>query len=424
MNAALNSANSANPAVDRATRTRPHVIEPVRTRRAARFQVHIATALKTLANTFLAALRRMLWPGPRPLAPARVCIYKIGNLGDIACAIPAIHAIRRMFPAAHLTLVTSPGRRGMPGAADLLRGVGWLDEILAYHSEDIAGPRARLRWVAAMRARRFDAWIELPAVDAPLAMLARNMIAARIAGARWGFGWRYERIRIFARAQSELLEFPNETTRLVRLLAAGGFTVPAPENPSEDFPLEISAAERAAVDRILAAEGIANTPLAALAPGAKAPANRWPAARFIEVGRELAARGFRIVVIGSAQEAVLCGEIAAAIGSDARSLAGKTSVRESCEVLRRCALLVCNDSGVQHLAAPAGTPCVSIFSSRDFRGKWFPTGARNVTLRKWVPCHTCFLDRCPYDNRCVALVTAAEALAAATGILDSAADSR
>lgn len=383
-----------------------------------RLQVRLALALKTIANLVLVLFRRCLWQSLRPSAPGRVCIYRIGNLGDVACAIPAMRAIRLAFPRAHLTLVTSPGRTGMPGASELLRGVTWLDEIVVYHSNDVAGPRAQMRWISSMRARKFDAWIELPPVDAPLRMLVRNMFAAWISGAGWGFGWRYDRMRLFARAQSELIEFPNETARLATLLASGGFAAPTAQNPLENSPLETSDAERAVVDQILAAMRLADTSLAALAPGAKTPANRWPAERFIEVGRALAARGTGVVVLGGAGEAGLCETIATAIGTAARSLAGRTTVRESCEVLRRCTLLVCNDSGAQHLASLVGTPCVSIFSCRDFPGQWFPSAEHSIVLRKWVRCHTCFRTECPYDNRCINSVTAAEAATAAASLLD------
>jgi len=33
-------------------------------------------------------------------------------------------------------------------------------------------------------------------------------------------------------------------------------------------------------------------------------------------------------------------------------------------------------------------------------------------LRKWVECHTCYLQTCPYDNRCVKLIDADEVIAA------------
>ncbi|MGH7782135.1 MAG: glycosyltransferase family 9 protein [Candidatus Binataceae bacterium] len=379
----------------------------------ARAQARIAISFKAAANLILAAMRRCLWPRARRENINRVCIYRIGNIGDIACAIPAMRTIRRAFPRARIVLVTSPGRAGMPGARELLAGVGWIDEIVTYHAEEIASLRAQLRWIAAMRARKFDAWIDLSAQSAPLRILMRNMIAARLAGARWGCGWDYDRMRMFARAQSEVIEFPNEVARLSELMTAQGFSA----SDVREFPIELGLAESRAVDELLASAGPARQPFAVLAPGAKAPANRWPAGNFAAVGKHLAELGFRIAIIGAQSERELCAAIADAIGPGALNFAGRTSIRQLCEVLRRAAVAICNDSGVQHLAAAVATPCVSIFAAREFPNIWFPAAERGIVLRKWVPCHTCFLTECPYDNRCVKLITPAEALGAAVKLL-------
>lgn len=383
-----------------------------------RAQARAALMLCAIANAMLTVLRRCLFPRAMPAEVHHLCIYRIGNIGDIVCAIPAMYAIRRAFSKAEIVLVTSPGARGMPGAVELLSNVSWLSDITVYYREDIRGLRGRLRWIAELRRRRFDVWIELPVENANCCTLVRNMIVAWVAGARSGRGWLLDRLKLFARAQSEVISFPTETARLLALAADLGIPTPAPAHA--EFPLELGALERGAVDAMLAKCSVGRGPIVALAPGAKREPNRWPATRFAEVGRHLAARGFYIVLLGGVGDALASESIARSIGACVVSLIGVTSIRESCEVLRRCELLVCNDSGAQHLAAAVGTPCVSIFSCRDFPGKWFPQGNRHTVLRKWVECHTCLLDHCPYDNRCIGLVTADEAIAAANTILASA----
>jgi ADP-heptose:LPS heptosyltransferase len=155
---------------------------------------------------------------------------------------------------------------------------------------------------------------------------------------------------------------------------------------------------------------ILERPLVAIAPGAKREPNRWPAERFAEVAAALCARGSAVVTLGGPGDATLCAQVASAAGVTGLNLAGRTSILESCEVLKRCRLLICNDSGVQHLAAAVGTPCVSIFSFRDFKGRWFPHGSRNVVLQKWVPCAVCLLESCPRDNLCLRLITSSEVI--------------
>jgi lipopolysaccharide heptosyltransferase II len=378
----------------------------------AREQALAARALRASANAILNGAARCAWPRRRPLDAKRVCIYRIGNIGDTACAIPAMHAIRRAYPAAHLTIVTSPGKAGSVGARELLEGVSWIDEIVVYHAEDIETARGRLELVRNLRARRFDVWFELPVVAASLATLFRNLMVARSAGVRWGFGWRYEP-RFAAPAQTLFTDFPDEVERLLAIVRAGGFA-----GDDTEFRLELSDSNRRTVTALLDQAGVAAADLMiAFAPGAKLEPNRWPAERFIEVGKSLAARGYSIVVLGGGADVAMCDRIAKSIGRKATSLAGKTTVRDSCEVLGRCVMLVCNDSGVQHLAAAVGTPCVSLFTRREFPGIWWPHGPQNQVLLKDVECHTCFLDVCPYDNKCIKAIGVDEVIAAAGRLL-------
>ena len=374
----------------------------------ARQQALAAQVLGAAANAILKGAAKCAWPRRRPLGAKRVCIYRIGNIGDTACAIPAMRAIRRAYPAAHLTLLTSPGKAGSIGARDLIDGASWIDELAVYHSEDIATARGRLELVRDLRARQFDVWIELPAVAASLATLIRNLMVARLAGARWGSGWRYEP-RFAARAQTQFIDFPDEVERLLEIVRAAGFSA-----DDADFPLELNDSNRRTVTDLLDKAGLdPHDLMIAFAPGAKLDPNRWPAERFVEVGKNLAERGYAIVVLGGSSDAPTCERIAKAIGRNAASLAGKTTVRDSCEVLARSAMLICNDSGVQHLASAVGTPCVSLFTRREFPGRWSPHGPQHQVLMKDVACHTCFLDACPYDNKCIKAIGVDEVIAAA-----------
>ncbi len=104
-----------------------------------------------------------------------------------------------------------------------------------------------------------------------------------------------------------------------------------------------------------------------LVPGAaRGPSKRWPARRFAETGRRLAARtGRPVVVMGAASERELCGEVAAAAGPGAVNAAGRTTLTEWVALLRCCRVVVTNDSGGMHLAAAAGAPVVAVFGATD-----------------------------------------------------------
>lgn len=60
--------------------------------------------------------------------PGKILLLRTGNIGDTACALPALAAIRENFPRAHLCLLTSPGPRGLPEAGQVLDGQDLVNE--------------------------------------------------------------------------------------------------------------------------------------------------------------------------------------------------------------------------------------------------------------------------------------------------------
>ncbi|MGZ5034313.1 MAG: asparagine synthase (glutamine-hydrolyzing) [Usitatibacter sp.] len=361
-----------------------------------RAQAGAARLAYRTVNGVLAASAVVLWPGARPATAARVCVFRIGNIGDIVCALPAIRSIRKAYPDAHLTLLTSPGHRGMPGAANVLEGNDWIDEIKVYHAEDIDSHAKRAALLKDLRARRFDVWIDLPNNLTTISRQFRDMAFTRMVGPRWARGWRIDTLKWAAQAQSEHLHFPNEVDRMLEVVRRA--SIPVGEI---DFGLERRANVVSRIDALLSERDIAGRKLVAIAPGAKRSTNLWRAERFGQVAQQLAASGFVPVFVGGKGEAETCAAISSIAGGRSESFAGELSVSESCELLRRCELVVCLDSGVQHIASAVGTPCISLFSFWQMRGKWHPHGPRNVVLQKWVPCHTCLLEECPNANRCM-----------------------
>lgn len=370
-----------------------------------KLQAHVLAQVYWLLNTMLRVVANCLWPRRRPLQAQRVCIYRIGNVGDTICAIPAMAAVRRAYPHAHLTLLTSPGDRGLAGARELLGGADWLDEIRVYYNPDIRTMRGRWNLLKELRQRAFDVWIELPNNRCTLGAALRNLLFARLAGTRWGYGWRINTINWALQAQSEQIVFPTETDRFLGIVRQAGIRADV-----VSFPLPLNMHHARTVDSLLQQHRVDGASLLAIAPGASRPAKRWPTERFVELARLLVKRGFQVVLVGRRSETGICRQIQQSAGSGITNLAGQTELLETCELLKRCSRAISNDSGVQHLAAAMGTPCISLFPCRDVPGKWWPYGDQNIVLRKWVRCHTCLLDVCPRDNHCLKLIEVSEVM--------------
>lgn len=93
--------------------------------------------------------------------------------------------------------------------------------------------------------------------------------------------------------------------------------------------------------------------------------------RFPAVGRELADRGLTIVLTGTSAEATVTAEFARAIGRRCINLAGRTDLGALGALFASMRLLVCNDTGISHVAAALRVPSV-VISTGDNPARWAP----------------------------------------------------
>jgi heptosyltransferase-2 len=148
----------------------------------------------------------------------------------------------------------------------------------------------------------------------------------------------------------------------------------------------------------------------ALNPGAEyGPAKRWPSERFIELATQVHHKtSCHWVVLGARADRELAGGIASVVSStigpaNVTNIAGETSLRELCAVLKTCAVAVTNDTGPMHVAAALGTPVVVPFGSTspEMTAPSSASDAKHEFIVGQVPCAPCFRRECPIDFRCM-----------------------
>jgi ADP-heptose:LPS heptosyltransferase len=139
--------------------------------------------------------------------------------------------------------------------------------------------------------------------------------------------------------------------------------------------------------------------------GAQLPSRRWPPERFAAVADTLAERGFTVVLTGTSGEAALVGQVEQAMTHMAVNLAGKTHLWTLGALIEHARLLVCNDTGVSHIAAALGTRSVVVSAGVDV-SRWAPLDrAQHPVLWQLTPCRPCSFARCPYDHECAKAIT-------------------
>jgi heptosyltransferase II len=101
----------------------------------------------------------------------------------------------------------------------------------------------------------------------------------------------------------------------------------------------------------------------AIAPGSVWATKIYPKEYLIELIKNLISMNFFIVLIGGKDDERLCTEIAEQIPIGLKSFAGKLSIFESIALLKKCRLLISNDSAPTHLGMIADIPTLTIFCS-------------------------------------------------------------
>ena len=338
--------------------------------------------------------------------PRRIAVFRALALGDMLCAVPALRALRAHAPESRITLV------GLPWAetfAERFRAL--IDDFLPFpgfpgYPEQEGAIPAFLDFLRVARDKRFDLAIQLHGSGELTNRIVALLDAPRMAGfvPNDNRGQTPFPARANARSAKEktgsdpdFLPWPeaeNEVRRYLRLMEHLG--VPA---RGEHLELPITWTDWELWEEIAERHRLKEGGFVCIHPGARLQSRRWPAARFAAVGAALARDGWRVAITGSHAERTLTAEIAAQV-RDAIDLAGETTLGSLAALVSKSALLVCNDTGISHVAAAVGAPSVVVASGSDVR-RWAPLDAAlHPVVWHDMPCRPCMHDVCPVGHGC------------------------
>lgn len=318
-------------------------------------------------------------PMERPVAPLRpqdrVVVVRLGAVGDVIRALPAVHRLRLAFPRAHFAWIVEDL------AAPLLRGHPDLDDVVVLSRRELREARRRpallLALATALRRRlageRYDVAIDLQASF-------KSAIVTLLTGARRrvGFAPTHSREGSFlfagewARPSSPHLNRVDRNLEMAALLGALVGPVTAAFREQKDEAQE--------AERILAGLGSTRGAPIVLCPGSsrRQDYKRWPAAAWSRLALRLADAGRTPVIVWGPGEEELAATIERQSDGRARR-APATSLPVLAALLRRSALFVGADTGPMHLAWAVGCRVVALFGPTDPRLN-APFGAGHMVL--------------------------------------------
>jgi lipopolysaccharide heptosyltransferase II len=338
-----------------------------------------------------------------------ILLIRLRLIGDVVFTTPAIRAIRRQYPDAHIAYVVEEE------AAAVVRHNPHLDDVIVAKSPHAPGRLgADIALIRRLRREKYDLAIDFH--GGPRSSLltwlsgAPQRIGYEVVGRSWMYTTRVPRPRALRPRHSVVSQWD--------VLLPLGIAPPDPEVDATEMPDDPAAT--AAVGRRLADAKIGvENPLVLIHVSAGNPFRRWPAESFVELVRRLASNDpkRRIILTSGPSDA----EAAAAIARDARARlaaderaavveCGEFDLAELRALIARASLYIGGDSGPLHIAGTTGVPVVGLYGptlpvrSQPFRGARFTSAAAEVLD---LPCRPCNQRRCvPGDFRCLTRISA------------------
>jgi heptosyltransferase I len=295
----------------------------------------------------------------------RLLIVRLGAMGDVIHALPAVQVLRQAFPHAmigwlieerwaELLCAAGTSRRGARSPQRPL--VEWV------HTVDLRAWRKSLFQLHTLQ-QIATVWNDVRSVKYEIAVdlqgALRSAVLARLSSAPviWG--------------SSEPRESPASLWYTRQVLVRGAHVIEQNLSIAEavagkqmnvcQAELPYDRAIEQSIQCDLTRQKIKE--YAILNPGAGWGAKRWPAERYGEVARQLSEDGFTPLVNFGPGEEYLAKEVVAASAGTARLM--NSSISELIALTRGAKLFVGGDTGPMHLAAALGVPVVAIFGPTD-----------------------------------------------------------
>lgn len=294
--------------------------------------------------------------------PQRIAIVRsLPGLGDLLCAIPAWRSLRAALPEAQITLIGLPWAR-----AFVERYTAYLNDFLEFPGypgiPEVPPPLTKLpAFFASVQQQSFDLALQMHGsgiVSNPFTVL----LGARVNAGFYLPGQ-------YCPDPDHFLPYPEHEPEIWRHLRLMEFLGIPLQGSELEFPLgEEDFYELHTIEEV---RNLQHGEYVCIHPGASVHTRRWSLEKFAAVADALAARGFQVVLTGTAAEAELTQAVREVMQFSSIDLAGRTTLGAIAALLSNARLLVCNDTGISHLAAALRVRSVVIFSTSD-PNRWAP----------------------------------------------------
>lgn len=288
-------------------------------------------------------------------------VRALPGIGDLLCCVPALRALRAAKPTAEISLIALPAAQGFVD-----RFPGYIDQWFEFPGfpgvpEVSLCPQRVAKFLVKAQKIKFDLALQMHGNG----FCTNNFVLLLGAKKSAGFCTPDHYCQNFG----SFMKYPDhepEVWRHLRLMEFLGIPL---QGDHLEFPIWQS--DWRELDQIAVAHNLYSRPYVCIHPGASVSDRRLSHQQFAEIADAIASQGLQIVLTGTTNELELTKAVAKSMRFAAINLAGKTSLGVLAALLKKSRLLICNDTGVSHLAAALQVNSVVIFSNSSPQ-RWAP----------------------------------------------------
>ena len=354
--------------------------------------------------------------------PKRILVVQPNWVGDAVMATPALRALRELYPKAKIAYLArryvKPVYTGMP----------WHDKLITYRTgrTKAKAGKGTLHLAARLRAGKFDLAVLLPNSFKSALMCKMAGIKRVVGYERDGRAFLLSDRLIPSRDKGKYLPSPMLRYYMGLSQYLGS------RSRNLRMELFVTPSERREAEAIFTRAGLSpdlerpasagGGPLVLINPGAQyGDAKCWLPENFAEAAdRLIEERNATILISGTSKERRILDAVHSHMKHAAIDLVAKgLTLGALKEIIRRCDLMITNDTGPRHIAAAFGVPVVTIFGPTH--PEWTEINfakERRVSVK--VFCGPCQKKRCPLDHRCMTRITPGMAVDAGNELLGNA----
>ncbi len=302
------------------------------------------------------------------LNPKKILIVQTAFIGDVIIITPLIKAVKKLYSNALLDVMVIPQTAGVlehnPNINEIILFDKRKNKIISF-----------IKTLLLLKKNKYDVAITPHSSVTTALLLKYAKIKIRVGYDRWSA----------AKHLTHKVPHPDGIHKTVKNLSLLSlFTEKVFSNQTELFPT-ITMIEKA--NNLLSEIKTNSNKSVAIAPGSVWFTKKWPTEYYKILAEQLVENNFGVVLIGSKDEKEICDKVLPT--KNGINLAGDLSLLESAAVIKKCDLMICNDSGALHIANAMQTDVFAFFGPTVQSIGYFPFRKNDFVFERDMECRPC-----------------------------------